>query len=65
MTKERLDELVNYYTVSSTFLEEVIKNIPKTASKDDVQKATSTLNLFRDTLSVLNDYSDKFANDIP
>lgn len=60
MTKERLNELSNYYKMSADFLEEIISNAPETAEKSDIEKAMTTMSLFKDTYEILSDYSKTF-----
>jgi hypothetical protein len=59
MTKERLEEISNYYKMSIDFLENVLKEAPETAKENDIEKVNTTLSLFKDTYDIIVDYSKK------
>lgn len=62
MTKERLTEITNYYKVSFEFLEKILENVPETATSNDIEKVNTTISLFKDTYSILVEYSEYKEN---
>jgi hypothetical protein len=55
MTKQRIDEIINYYSVSVQILEEVLKQDDTTIDEDNRVKATISHSLFKDTVDCLNE----------
>lgn len=54
MTKQRVEEIINYYSVSVQILEEMLKS--NTNIDDDNKiKATISHGLFKDTVECLNE----------
>jgi hypothetical protein len=55
MKKQRIDEIINYYSISVQILEEVLKQDAVTIDEDNRTKATISHSLFKDTVVCLNE----------